>query len=227
MSNREQRTGINRRDFIRTAALGGGALFLFGTQGCLRAIRTGGGDGKTYSMIVVDYTKCTGCRTCEAVCAAHNHPVTVDGISMPGLGNPNLGYIQVHSYNPDVDVAAVCAMCPDAPCIAACPVERNEISGRKALFRDPVVGTIVNDPARCIGCGSCIEHCRVGVLRVNSDTGGPERMCTLCGGDPQCVKHCPYGALSYVTVDTSRPYYGMTPDDIADALARQWYGVGV
>jgi Fe-S-cluster-containing hydrogenase component 2 len=26
-------------------------------------------------------------------------------------------------------------------------------------------------------------------------------LCDLCGGDPQCVQHCPEGALEYVALD--------------------------
>jgi len=73
----------------------------------------------------------------------------------------------------------------------------------------------------------CAEACktqRVGVIIPNPVTNQPERMCTLCGGDPQCVKNCPFGALSYVEVDTAREHYGMYPDAVAGELSMRYYG---
>ena len=58
----------------------------------------------------------------------------------------------------------------------------------------------------------------------NPETGKPERICTLCGGDPQCVKRCPFGALSYVEVRADRKFYGLGPEKIAAELAMKWYG---
>ena len=100
-------------------------------------------------------------------------------------------------------------------------------TGRRALYRDEATRTIHNDPGRCIGCRSCARACaaqRTGVIIPNPATGKPERMCTLCGGDPQCVKRCPFGALSYVEVRPDRKFYGLGPEKIAAELAMKWYG---
>ncbi len=218
--------GFTRRGFIGRTALGGGALLVFGNLGVLRLARAGSSGKQAYMMIVVDYSRCTGCRTCETACSAHNHRRTVSGEELNGLGNPSLSNIRVHGYNPDVDVASVCAMCPDAPCIEACPVEPDDKTGRKALYRDGKTLTIKNDVERCIGCGSCAGECRMGVIIPNRATGKPERMCTLCDGDPQCVKYCPFGALSLAPVDMTGEFYGLKPDRIAEALTMKWYTDG-
>jgi Fe-S-cluster-containing hydrogenase component 2 len=43
----------------------------------------------------------------------------------------------------------------------------------------------------------CITACPFGVISLH-----PEKhvaiKCDLCGGDPECVKHCPTGALKYL-----------------------------
>ena len=214
----------SRRRFM-TTALGGGAMVIMGQFGVLRLARAAAGDAgpAPLSMIMVDYAKCTGCRTCETVCSASNHKQVVGGESLMGLGNPDLANIQVYGFNPEVDVPAVCAMCPDTPCIEACPVDPDPDTGRRALFRHTATRAITNDPERCIGCGSCAEACRVGVIRLNAESDRPEHMCTLCGGDPQCVKHCPYGALSHLKVDTDRKFYGQRPEEIAEQLIEKWY----
>jgi Fe-S-cluster-containing hydrogenase component 2 len=178
-------------------------------------------------MVLVDYAKCTGCRTCESACSSRNWPVVLKGQELPGLGNPRHANIRVHSFNPDVDVPSVCAMCADTPCVKACPVEPAPKSGRRALYRDPSTHTIHNDADRCLGCGSCARACakeRTGVISPNAESGKPERICTLCGGNPQCVKRCPFGALSYVEVRRDRNFYGLGPEKIAAQLAKNWYG---
>ncbi|MBW2010557.1 MAG: 4Fe-4S dicluster domain-containing protein [Deltaproteobacteria bacterium] len=213
-----------RRDFIKNIIFSGTTLILSGKFGIIgMGCAATEGEPFAYSMIVVDYDKCTGCRTCETVCSAYNHQRMVNGEMLPGLGNPHYTNIRVYGFNPDVDVPAVCAMCPDAPCIEACPVEPHPKTGRRALYREPQTLAIKNDLDRCIGCGRCAEACRVGVIIPNPETDKPERMCTLCGGDPQCVKYCPYGALSHVKVDTGREFYGMKPERIAEELIKRWY----
>ena len=213
-------TGVSRRSFLKGIAVGGGALMLGNGWGLFSVAHAG---NKKYTMILVDYSKCTGCRTCETACSAHNYRVSVNGENLNGLGNPHLSNIKVYPFNPDVDVPRVCTMCPDNPCIEACPVDPDPKTGRRALYRHERTGAITNDPNRCIGRGSCAEACRVGVITPSVETNMPERMCTLCGGDPQCVKLCPFGALTQVTVDTSRDMYAMKPEQVAETLTKQWY----
>jgi len=212
----------SRRKFMK-AAFGTGAMVMLSQFGLFRLAQAKEGEN-SLSMILVDYAKCTGCRTCETACSAFNHQQTVNGETLNGLGNPDLANIRVYGYNPDADVPAVCAMCPDSPCIEACPVDPDPKTGWKALYREEKNLTIKNDPERCEACGSCAEACRVGVIRPNAETDIPERMCTLCDGDPQCVKYCPFGALSQVKVDTGKKYYAMKPEKIAEQLIKDWYG---
>jgi len=52
------------------------------------------------------------------------------------------------------------------------------------------------DSSRCIGCGACAEACPFGVIHV---LRGIAIKCDLCGGDPECVKHCTPNALKLMT----------------------------
>ncbi|MCK4943440.1 MAG: 4Fe-4S dicluster domain-containing protein [Candidatus Aminicenantes bacterium] len=215
----------DRRSFLKKIVVGGSTLMVGGWFSSF--IRPQ--DKKKapqYSMILVDFDRCTGCRTCETVCSQFNHQVTIDGESLKGLGNPFMANIRVYSFNPDVDVPIVCVMCKDNPCLAICPVEPDEM-GRKALYRDPNTLAIRCNGSRCIACGSCADACRkhrVNAIIPNRKTNRPERMCTLCDGDPQCVKYCPYGALTHIKGGLDGKHYGLSADKIATELIRRWYG---
>ena len=220
-----------RRDFIKNMVVGGGSVVLFGSLGILQlSCKSLGGEwnNKEYSMIIVDYSRCTGCRTCEAICSSFNQAQRKNKELIPGLGNPYYANIRVHNYNPDVDIPSVCSMCPDSPCIEACPVPPDPKTGRKALFRDDKTGAIKNDRNRCTGCGSCAVACRTkrtGVIELNSVNNMPEGMCTLCEGDPQCVKHCPYNALQFAQWTPDNRFAGMPPEKIAREFIKSWYQI--
>lgn len=220
----------DRRDFLR-GALGVGTLvlahgslvasFAFSTDAHGRPVRV--------SAVVADLSLCTGCRTCETACAAFNHPVQVDGRTMVGLGNPHLSNIRVHAFLPEVDVSVTCALCADAPCVAACPIPEDE-QGRRALYRHPELHTITNDTERCVSCGSCARACaseRGGVIVQDPDSGRPTHMCTLCGGDPSCVDACPYGALRLERLPVDSELHGRPPEEIARAMMERWYTLEV
>lgn len=57
------------------------------------------------------------------------------------------------------------------------------------------VATLAYDPARCVGCGACVEVCPQGVLRLEDrravvqDRDG----CMECGA---CAHNCPSQALT-------------------------------
>lgn len=217
-------TEHSRREFLKKTAIGSSVIFLGSLF--VKKIFAQRAETPAYSMILVDYNKCTGCRTCETVCSAFNNKVNIEGEELPGLGNPYYSNIRVYSFNPDVDIPVTCLMCRDNPCIEACPVEPDPKTGRRALYRDEKTLVIKNDPERCIGCGSCAEACRekrIGAIIPNPQTGKPERICTLCDGDPQCVKYCPYGALSHVVIRVDGRHYGFSIEDIADRLTKLWY----
>jgi anaerobic carbon-monoxide dehydrogenase iron sulfur subunit len=213
---------IGRRNLIKAAAAAGLYTMASGVLGPFVVVAwAGDGKGVPARAIVADLSKCTGCRLCEMFCSSYN--AAADGLP-PTLGNPRYARITAANFNPDIDVPVVCAMCPKPPCVDACPVPKAKGTGRKAIYRDAKTGTIKSDPARCISCGSCEAACVTGTIRLDMTTKKPVGMCTLCDGDPQCVKRCPAGALSLVSVDVGREFYGKRAETVFSEMAKRWYG---
>jgi Fe-S-cluster-containing hydrogenase component 2 len=103
------------------------------------------------------------------------------------------------------------------------------LTNRKALYRDENM-TIKNDTERCIGCMQCAKACenlRGGIIHPNPETNKPERMCTLCDGNPQCVANCPFGALEYIEMPADRDLASLAPAKIAEKLIEKLYNLNV
>ena len=225
MSEKTKYKSVSRRHFLNTMGFGGAGIIVLGSMGFTMSHDSRSG---VIRAIVVDFTKCSGCRTCEAACSEFNHKVDISGKWINGLANPNLSNIRVHHYNPDIDIPSTCALCDDAPCVATCPVEPAPGTGFKALYRDPESMVIMNDTERCIGCQSCYFACsekRAGVIRPNPETGSPERICSLCNGNPQCVENCPYDALEFLEMEPGRKLDGLKPEEIASRMIKDMYNL--
>jgi len=221
-NNLRDSSPTTRRNFLKILGIGGSSLLIWGWIGK----ESEASERISYSLVAVDFNKCTGCRTCEAVCSQVNNKVNINGKEIMGLGNPNFSNVIVYYFNPPVDIPNRCVLCGDAPCIEACPVSPDPATGRKALYRDEKTGAIKNDKERCLGCGSCALACkqkRVGAIIPNPETNKPERICNLCEGDPACVKYCPFGALSYIKGGLDGRHYALPPEKIAYQLIKLWY----
>jgi len=128
-------------------------------------------------VLMVDSDKCTSCRLCELVCSERS----------VGAFQPSRSHIQVTiEAEKAFYFPKVCVQCEEAACLEACPTE--------ALERDPTTNAVVLLEARCDACGACEPACPYGVIRCFD--GMPQK-CTLCGGDPECVRFCAPGALKY------------------------------
>jgi carbon-monoxide dehydrogenase iron sulfur subunit len=233
--------GTSRREFLQNLAMAsGGAITVGGwlvkiadaqapaqaPAGAPAGAPGGAPQAPRYGLVLVDFDKCTGCRTCESICANANQKVTVNGEELADLGNPAKANIRVAVYYPSVDIPNHCVCCSDAPCITACPVPVDAATKRSALYRDPKTQAVLVDNVRCIACGLCATACktqRTGAILLNAATNKPEGICTLCNGDPQCVKYCPFGALSYSQGGVDTRHYAFNPDTLAALLTEHYY----
>lgn len=134
-------------------------------------------------MILSHPQKCVACHLCEGACSFKHE----------GAFQPAKTRIWVHDFVEEaVYVPVTCFHCADAPCMTNCPTY--------AISRDPATGQVTVSEEKCIGCKMCMVACPFSVMGFHLEKSVAQN-CDLCGGDPQCVKICTYGALEYAEVE--------------------------
>jgi carbon-monoxide dehydrogenase iron sulfur subunit len=129
-------------------------------------------------QIRLNIAKCTGCGQCVLTCAYKN-------VQKFELDQSDIRILQWEDIC--LSVPNLCRQCDDAPCIAACPTE--------ALAFHAETGAIILDKDLCTQCYECRDACRYQVIHL--DYGDLPHTCDLCLGDPQCVKVCYPGCLTF------------------------------
>ena len=131
------------------------------------------------NILTVDYHKCVGCKTCEMVCSLLH-----EGVCSPSMARISIARNERDGWN----VPVICEMCEKPVCLTVCPAG--------AISKNPETGVVSIDEKRCIGCLMCVQSCPFGHVNFNSLKGVAFK-CDRCGGDPQCVKFCWTGALTF------------------------------
>ena len=138
--------------------------------------------------IVVDPSRCMGCRTCELACGINRDSVskTLAGAIREEVRPTPRVSVQ---GNESISLPVQCRHCEEALCLDTCP------SG--ALYRADD-GRVLFDDNKCIGCWMCVAVCPFGAIKPSS-AGKVAIKCDACFGmeRPFCVEACPTGALAY------------------------------
>jgi len=165
-----------------------------------------------------EHGRCSGCYACVYACGLHHENAV----------RPATARVHVRRYYGMVDVPIICWHCPDAPCVAACPV-----TPKKAIAKDEKTNIITyTDENLCLGatCNLCIQACPPQYLRRHPNTGRPI-FCDLCGGDPKCVPACQIQAKESGEVLRADNQIGglhmsfreKTPEMLADGLMHRLF----
>lgn len=130
-------------------------------------------------IVVSDPQRCVACGHCENACA----------YSRSGSFERPQAVIRVNYYaESQTCIPMTCVHCQTAWCMEVCPAA--------AISRHGDTDAVVIDPARCIGCKMCMLACPFGTIHFDTVNKVCIK-CDLCGGDPQCVKNCVSGALTF------------------------------
>lgn len=140
--------------------------------------------------IIVEYEKCDGCRNCSVACmqAHRKTPGSIYDLDLTDPSNESRNFIYQSadgSYKP-----VFCRHCDEPECVISC------MSG--ALQKDGASGLVTYDEKRCASCFMCVMNCPFGVLKPDRVSRTKVIKCDFCaqdGGEPNCVRSCPKGAI--------------------------------
>lgn len=196
---------MDRRNFLKTCMACGTAAML----SPLRAWGIGSFEGYPDGMgVLVDLTRCVGCRSCEAACNKEQ-----------GLPEPDVPFDDASVFEqkrrPDEKAYTVvnryavnggkgpcyrkvqCNHCNEPACLTSCFVN---------AYTKTREGAVVYNPKVCVGCRTCMVACpfNVPAFSYSSATNPVIRKCIFCydtrvrfGRPPACVESCPQEALSF------------------------------
>jgi len=150
--------------------------------------------------VLVDTTRCLGCRMCEYACAEANGlpaPETEVDFSQERTTTPTQWSV-VNRYETSagpVTVKRQCFHCLQPACASACLT--------RAMYKTPD-GPVTWRESKCMGCRFCMVSCPFDVPKFQYDSAVPKvQKCQLCwerlqhGEQPACVANCPAGALTF------------------------------
>lgn len=130
-------------------------------------------------MLILSPEKCTSCRTCELACS-FTHVQEF---------NPHRARVSVLTWEHEgISVPIMCMQCDNAACAQVCPVG--------AITRDGTTGAMIVNQVKCIKCKMCVNACPFGCSDYDTVNNAIMK-CDLCGGNPQCAKNCPSGAITF------------------------------
>ena len=199
---------LNRRDFLKIAAVGVGAA---GAADTAKALQRGPKPMPPEAVgMLYDSTLCIGCKACVAACKeANDMPPEQAGQAEAiwdtpvELSGKTLNVIKVYQdgdmaqkdreVNGYAFVKRHCLHCVDPSCVSVCPVS--------AMTKDPLTGIVEHHADRCIGCRYCVEGCPFAVPKYEyNEAFGQIQKCQFCshlqakGQIPACCDVCPTGA---------------------------------
>jgi Fe-S-cluster-containing dehydrogenase component len=190
---------MDRRSFLKTSGVACATL-----AGARKAGAQDNANPEEFVGVLVDTTRCIGCRGCEVACAlAHGLPVpdvANDGAleSTRTTSTTQLTVVNRHETDAgEVYVKRQCMHCWQPACAAAC------LTNAMAKTES---GPVTWDGDKCMGCRYCMVSCPFDVPKAEYEDWNPKiQKCDLCwdrlqaGQRPACVEACPRDALMFGT----------------------------
>ncbi|OGQ97978.1 MAG: hypothetical protein A2521_03295 [Deltaproteobacteria bacterium RIFOXYD12_FULL_57_12] len=198
---------LSRRKFLKGGLAGGAMVSLLGKSSKSEAAPSFGGYPDSMGVLV-DLTRCVGCRSCEAACNKEQ------GLPAPDLPFDDMSvleekrrtsegaYTVVNKYEiPGKDHPLYrkmqCNHCNEPACLTSCFVN---------AYRKTPEGAVMYDPTVCVGCRTCMIACPfyVPAYSYSSVLNPVIKKCIFCyetrlkfGRPPACVEACPKEVLTF------------------------------
>jgi len=187
---------MERRRFLQLASVAG-ATAASRAVGAQEQVAS-----KEFVGVLVDTTRCIGCRSCEVACAeAHDLPVpdvASDNALAAARTTSDTQWMVVNRYDTskgEVFVKKQCMHCWQPACTAACLTN--------AMYKTDV-GPVIWRPGKCMGCRYCMVSCPFDMPKFEYHSANPKiQKCNMCwerlqeGKKPACVQACPTDALMF------------------------------
>ncbi len=205
---------IDRRIFLKGGLAGGAALAATGTAATAKGAGTFNGYPNSMGVLV-DLTKCVGCRTCEAACNKEqglpapdkpfNDTSVFDEVREGGQKRRTTekAYTVVNRYDVEgreggpVYRKFQCNHCQEPACLTSCFVN---------AYKKTPEGAVIYNPKVCVGCRTCMVACPfyVPAYAYSSATNPVVKKCIMCydtrlkfGRPPACVEACPQEVMTF------------------------------
>lgn len=154
--------------------------------------------------MLIDNSKCTGCKACQVACKQWNE-LPADDVEFVGsyespqqFSGNTWTRVRFKEYSDDnkfnwIFTKMGCVHCTDAACEKVCPVQ---------AISHTEFGTVIVDETKCIGCGTCASNCTFQVMSLDEEAKKAKK-CTFCldrlnhGETPACAKTCPSEAITF------------------------------
>ena len=141
-------------------------------------------------VIFFDPHYCSGCMRCATTCSTYNIGATSLTKSRIHIArHEGHAITTINEEDELIFDMFTCQQCDEPYCLHLCPT--------LAIAKDSETGAITINLDKCMGCRMCMVGCPFGAILYDSDKKQVLK-CELCGGDPQCVKFCPTGALQFL-----------------------------
>jgi len=190
---------MDRRGFLKTTLVAGTAA-LASNEVCAQDIRK----PEEFVGVLVDTTRCIGCRACEVACGEEHDLLVPDVLNDGALEKQrktsDVQYMVVNRHETekgDVFVKRQCMHCYQAACASACPT---------VAMKKTKKGPVTWDGSKCLGCRYCMASCPFDMPKFEYNEWNPKIVkCTMCferleaGKKPACVEACPTDTLMFGT----------------------------
>lgn len=191
---------LSRRDFLKVCGASVAMLGVGAKSAPPGAFTPGAAapiSPKAGSAILIDTTRCIGCRSCQFACKQANG-LPPDAVPASTLSATTLSVVQFRNVSTELakkPVKFACMHCENPACVSVCPV------GALVKAED---GHVAYDENICIGCRYCMTACPFGIPKYNWNSPNPKinKCAQGCMADgkrdrPACVQACPAQALQY------------------------------